>query len=271
MFLKDTIWALSIFAVWAIAFFSVAVFDFLYLDESWKKVVLFLGVLTGFLLNYFNIISGISSELLGILAFVLAIFLAFDKDFRGKQLLLIFCSIVIFYSFNLAIIITALLVFFMQKIWLNRSRKMSGTLGLLPASIVLLVLLIWGILHVEFSRDFGVFLGYVINLLSDLKLILLGVGDGRLLQAIINYSGVVILPSELYYHEFGLINSFYEKGLLLILVLFVLIWLVVKKLAKFWSAVFFIIFWFFTLDFLQNPNGIFMAIILLFAGNYRGK
>ena len=141
LFVIDAIWQLSMFAVWGIAFFSAVTFDFWYLDETWKKISLFLGLFIGFLADYLKIIEGVSVELLGVVSFLLSISLAFSKSFRGRQLLLFFCSVIIFYSFNILLIGIVLVVFFSQKLWLNRARKISFDLGLIPAGFILLILL----------------------------------------------------------------------------------------------------------------------------------
>ena len=103
------------------------------------------------------------------------------------------------------------------------------------------------------------------------KNLIFGFGEGQYLMALQEFSRIYLIPENMVFPKWGVVLSFFEKGIVgVLLILFLAISpLLLRLKSNFFPTFLFFSFWIFSVDFLGTENGILLALVFLFAQKSR--
>ncbi len=248
--------------LWAIGFFSSIAKDTFYLQEKWKKIVIFNGLVLGEGAKYF-FDWDISADILAMVALYLAIFIRIDNLLKFKWFWISLCFLFIFLSKNNGLIFISIFLWFVAAFWLSRKERMQMGLTHWIPVIILIFLEFWYWGNSEISNT-GTYLFPPI--FQDWKIFFVGIGEGQYLESIYSFSSSYIISDFPILPNWGIILTFFEQGILGIFLIIILLLssLIFNKGKLFFPIFLFLSFWIVSPDFLGTSNGILLALSLLF-------
>ncbi|MCF7830468.1 hypothetical protein K9M41_00510 [Candidatus Gracilibacteria bacterium] len=256
--------------IWATGFLSLSFGDSLIIKGLEKRFLLFLSLLIGVFLQKVFPALGISAILLGIGALLGIIFAMKDKEFRGRFLLILFYTWIVFETAHLGLILLAFLMLFGAKFWLPRAMKNVQKELFIPL-IFLIGLSVWGIFQGNFR--FGVSWGLPLKFFQEFQTLLFGAGEGQFLIALQDVSKNILLPENFWVPSSGFLLALSEKGFLGIFFLGLLCLLpfIVSDKKKILFSFLFLYLLFFTSDLIATENGILFLSAFLLATEKNGR
>ncbi len=261
-FSRDPNFSILFLILWAIGFFSSIAKDTFYLDKKWKKLVVFIGLLLGCFFKFFTDWD-ISLDIIAIVAIYLAIFIRLDDLFKFRWIWISICFIFVYLSHNNGLFFLSIFLWITSIFWLSRKERLKiGIMHWIPI-IMLIFLKIWNwgnsiILNNDIPSFFPIF--------KDWKIFFVGVGEGQYLESIYYFSPLQIVSNFPILPKWGIELTFFEQGILGILLIIILaLSPLIFNRGKFLFPIFlFLSFWIVSADFLGTPNGILLALALLF-------
>lgn len=249
--------------VWAIALFSASFGSTFLIEKKTEGILFFLGILFGFIYSKYNPTLNISLDLLAIASLILSTFLILNKPFKGKLLMILILFWIIFSSDNLGLLVLTIMLWFFSRIWLPRARKKDEKHLILFPLFFLICLVFYGFYQKIF--DFSTS-KIIIPIFENWLNLILGFGEGQFLNTLQNFSSTYLIPQKMVFPNWGIVLSFFEKGILGIIMILILSFnsLLFQKKSVFLPTFLFFSFWLFSVDYLSTENGILLALVFLF-------
>lgn len=250
--------------IWSIGLFSATFGSSFFIEKKEEQKLFFLGILLGFIVSKYDFFTNLSEDLLAIASLILSIFLILNKSFKGKLLMLFTLFWIIFSSENLGLIFLTVALLLFSRIWLPRTRKTEEK-NLVLVLLIFLVLLT----SIGFYQKIFIFSSPqgILSIFKNWLNLIFGFGEGQFLIALQNYSEIYLIPQKMIFPNWGIVLSFFEKGILGIFLILILSFnsLLFQKKAVFLPTILFFCFWLFSIDYLSTENGILLSLVFLFA------
>ncbi len=245
--------------LWSIALFGIITGQTFWLDKRWKQITLLLGITLGTFVSHFSPL--VSLDLLGIAALYGLIFLKIHPVLRYSMPVMLFYFSVIALTQNYGLILLTLVFWLTAFLWLPRSRRMR-----IPQTHYL-----WIVFLIVISLLGSFILPPTINteplILSFFDHILWGTGEGTFLQASFNQADHFIFSQSITPPASGMTLTLLEQGsigFLAIVLLSLMPWIFNPKRYQRFPIFLFLGCWLVSPVFIGTPNGILMALPLLF-------
>lgn len=243
--------------VWAVGLLSLGTQETFFATGR-RRIFFGLGLAMGFAALQWLPMLHVSASLLSIGAFWGLIFLAWEPSFRGKFLWQLFFMAGVFFTHNLAVELAALLVLVFGRRWFGvTSGKKSPYWG---------AIMLWGLIFGWKIAENGPFIfhmqPYWTEIFQNWTQLFLGVGEGQFLVGLQHFSPTLLDTFQLQIPQSGVLLTFFEHGILGILLLGILILFCTSKRPSFlsWWLVF---FWMFSSVFVAREEGILFLLVLL--------
>jgi len=256
--------------IWATGFLSLSFGDSLIIKGIEKRFLLLLSILIGVFLQKVFPELGISMVLLGIGSLLGIVFAMKDKEFRGRFLLLLFYTWVVFETANFGLILFSLAVIFGAKFWLPRAMKNVQKELFIPL-IFLIGLSVWGIF--QGNLNFDVSWGLPLEFFQKFKTLIFGAGEGQFLIALQDTAKNILLPENFQIPNSGFLLTLSEKGFggVFFLALLVFLPFVVSDKKKVFFSFLFLGLLVLTSELVATENGILFLTVFLLATEKNGR
>ena len=223
-----------------------------------RRLFFTIGLGVGFAATYFIPGLGVSTELLSLGAVWGLMFLAWEPKFYGKFFWQATYLLAVFQTHNLGILVAALLLLVFGRRWFGvRSGRKSPYW---PA------VALWGAMFGWQIAEKGPFLlriqPFWREILTEWTQLVFGVGEGQFLIALQKYSSTILDMNTLRLPDSGAILTFFEHGLVGLLLLLGLLLLTNAKRPTFMSW-WLVYFWIFAPSFVAREEGILLMLVLL--------
>ena len=250
--------------IWMIAFFVSVLGDTFLLDTPLKKYTLLFGICLGAIINFLSPELNISKELIAIAAILLMLDIQLTGKFKGELLATLILFFIIWDSGHFFLTALALTLWFLAPAWLPRTKKNQRKKSYFFVLFCMFCLIFWGVIKGHFNLLESSTIPFFMSTFSN---IINGVGDGQYLIALAYNSTHFLLPNQLILPDWGILLTFFEKGLIGIILYFLLMLIPIfwESRNGFAITFFFFCFWLFTIDFLGTENGVLLAMVFLFA------
>ncbi|MDH3324613.1 MAG: hypothetical protein OEL89_03175, partial [Candidatus Peregrinibacteria bacterium] len=167
-------------------------------------------------------------------------------------------------SHSFWLVLFAIFIFWFSKLWLSNGRKTERNMAVFLPIIFLSFFLGYGIYEGDFS--FSIFGNQLSGFFDNILNVFFGVGGGQFLIALQDLSQTILTPNFFKLPVSGILNSFYEFGIIGILFLIVLVFSpkIFNKKASVFYSILFLFFWGLVNDFFVTENAILFAMVFLF-------
>ena len=249
--------SISYLLVWAVGLLALGTKE-TFFAIGLRRIFFGIGIAAGFAAVHWFPMLDVSGILLSIGAVWGLVFLAWEPHFRGKFFWQLLFLAGVFYTESLAIQSVALLVLLFGRRWFGVS---SG-----KKSPFWLALMVWGIFFGWQLSANGPFVfhmqPYWTQIFSDWTQLLLGVGEGQFLVGLQHFSSVLLDPFQLRIPGSGAILTFFEHGIVGV-ILFVSLILFANSNRPPFLSWWLLFFWVFSSVFVAREEGIIFLLVLL--------
>lgn len=249
--------SVSFLAVWAVGLLALGTKE-TFFAAGMRRIFFTIGLVAGFAAVRWMPMLDVSATLLSIGSVWGLIFLCWEPSFRGKWLWQLLFLIGVFFTHNLAIQLAGLLVLVFGRRWFGVT---SG-----KKSPFWLAVIFWGFLFGWNVAEKGPFLFHIqpywTEIFHNWTQFLFGVGEGQFLVGLQHFSPTLLSAAQLHVPESGIMVTFFEHGLIGVLLLGGLLLFYNAKRPSFlsWWIVF---FWIFSSVFIVREEGILFLLVLL--------
>ena len=243
--------------VWAVGLLALDTGE-TFFATGMRRIFFAIGLAVGFAVLHWLPMLDVSPTLLSIGSVWGLIFLCWEPFFRGKFFWHIFFLAGVFFAHNLAVELAALLVLVFGRRWF----------GIVPGkrSPFWGVIMVWGIIFGWKIAENGPFLfriqPYWNDIFHNWTQLFLGVGEGQFLVGLQNFSPTLLDAFQLHIPQSGIMLTFFEHGLVGVLLLGGILLFYNTKRPSFlsWWIIF---FWTFSSVFIVREEGIVFLLVLL--------
>ncbi len=246
--------------LWAIGFFAVVFDATFWANKRFKQLLMLIGILWGSIMSYYYPEWQISTDLLAIMSIYLMVFMKVSAKNLG-EFFYIPLFFVITMSQNIGLIVFAGLIWMTITWWIGRRKKRQIDIWHWILFVIFII-----ITMVVYKRQYLVDQAWTMPLFSNWKIFFFGFGEGQLLKAFYNFSPVHIFSSIPTTATSGFMKTFFEQGILGILLIISLAInpLFFHRKKEIMPVILFLCFWILSADFLGTSNGILLAMLFLF-------
>jgi hypothetical protein len=246
LFSFDPATSISCLLVWAVGLLAIGTKETFFATGA-RRIFFGISLIAGFsVIHWFPDIN-VSSTLLSIGAVWGLIYLAWEPSFVGKFFWQIFFLIGVFFSNNLAIEFAALMVLRFGRRWFGVS---SG-----KKSPFWLAIIIWGVTFGWKLAENGPYIlkiqPYWIEASNNWLQLLFGIGEGQFLVGLQHFSPTLLNTIQLQIPESGAILTFFEHGVIGIILMLILLLFTNLKRPSFLSR-WLVFYWIYSSVFLAR-------------------
>jgi hypothetical protein len=253
----DAATSVSYLLVWAVGLLALGTKETFFATGA-RRIFFGIGLASGFAAIYWMPALDVSPALLSIGAVWGLIFLSWESPFLGKLFWQILFLAGAFFSGNLAIQLAALMVLIFGRRWFDVT---SG-----KKSPYWLAIMVWGMVFGWKLAENGPFIlkiqPYWTQIFHNWTQLFLGVGEGQFLVGLQRFSPTLLDAAQLRIPESGAILTFFEHGIVGVILLLILFLFSNSKRPPFlsWWLVF---FWIFSPVFVAREEGIIFLLVFL--------
>lgn len=223
-----------------------------------RRLFFTIGLGAGFAATYLFPEIGVSTELLSLGAVWGLMFLAWEPKFYGKFLWQLAYLFAVFQTHNLGILLAALALLMFGRRWFGVRSGRQSPYWIAVAS--------WGAMFGWQLAEQGPFLlriqPFWREIFTEWQQLFFGIGDGQFLVALQRYSTNILGTADLRLPDSGAILTFFEHGIIGLILILALLLLSNAKRPNFMSW-WLVYFWIFAPSFIAREEGIILMLVLL--------